>query len=486
MKNNNYEVLSKVKDISFYVIMLLFILMGFWMCFNSTIWADEAFTIEIVKHSFIDIIKLDAIDVHPPLYYLIYKVFVELFLKNGDTECLIRIGKIVSLIPYLILVCIGFTDIKRKYGKKVAFLFNVMITGMPCMLLYATEIRMYSWSLLFVTCAFLQAIEIIKKGNNRNFVLLALFSAAASYTHYFACVSAIVIYLELILFFFFTKRRKKFLYTFLSGIGVAVMYVPWIWIFMSQLKDVQESYWIEPVSMKGFILQVLFLFYKGPATPFILVVTTLGFIYAVIAFRKGHAEPFLGIGVWIGTIIAGNTLSLLIRPIFVSRYQIASAGCLWLALAIALSGINNKRLKDLTVFILVSACLAVNLSYVKSDYELNRNTQITVATLDRYMREDTVIISDYMHIHTVVATQYPKNENVVFKQELKQLTKLVYSDCNLTRCDENTIDEYMGKDILLLEHNGELHKLLNKKGVETLNLGQYSIDCYTFDLYITK
>ena len=354
---------------------------------------------------------------------------------GGGTERLIQIGKIVSLIPYLILVCIGFTSIKREYGTKVAFLFNVMITGMPCMLLCATEIRMYSWSLLFVTCAFLQALRIIKEDNTRSFILLALFSTAAAYTHYFACVSAIIIYLELLMFFFFTKRREKLVYTFFSGIGVVVMYIPWLWIFMSQLKEVQGSYWIEPVSVKGVITQFAFMFRKKPGTPFVLMVSGLGFLYVVIAFIKGRMAPFFGVGVWAGTIIAGNVLSILIRPIFVSRYQIASAGCLWLALAIALSEIDNKKLKKWATLVLVSSCLFVNLSYVKSDYETNKNTQITAAALDQYLQEDTVIISDNNHIQRVVAVKYPENENVVFEHPLTELTKSVYSDCNLTRCD---------------------------------------------------
>ena len=72
-----------VKIKLFYVIPLLFVLLGCLMCFNDTIWVDEAFSVEMVKHSFIEIIKLDALDVHPPLYYLIYKTCAEPFLENG-------------------------------------------------------------------------------------------------------------------------------------------------------------------------------------------------------------------------------------------------------------------------------------------------------------------------------------------------------------------------------------------------------------------
>ena len=80
------DIQSKVKNISFYAIPLLFVLLGCLMCFNDTIWVDETFSVEMVKHSFIDMIKLDAMDVHPPLYYLNYKTCAELFLENGGVQ----------------------------------------------------------------------------------------------------------------------------------------------------------------------------------------------------------------------------------------------------------------------------------------------------------------------------------------------------------------------------------------------------------------
>ena len=66
------------------------------------------------------------------------------------------------------------------------------------MLKYSTEIRMYSWGMLFVTCAFLQLAKILSdnEDNRKAFCLLTVFSALAAYTHYFACASAIVIYGE--------------------------------------------------------------------------------------------------------------------------------------------------------------------------------------------------------------------------------------------------------------------------------------------------
>lgn len=391
----------------------------------------------------------------------------------------------------MLLICIGFTNIKREYGARAAFLFNIMVTGLPPMLLYATEIRMYSWSLLFVSCAFLQAIKIMKgKAVSVDFLLLTFFSAAAAYTHYFACVSAIIIYLELLLTFILNKKWEKLIYTILSGIGVVALYIPWLFVFISQLNVVQESYWIEEVSLKGFILQVLFVFGERRCVTFLfLAVAFVSFINAVVLFIKGCKESILiilGIGVWLGTILAGTILSILIRPIFISRYEIPSVGCLCLALAIALSEIANRKLKRCMTLLLLAACLIVNLVYVKSDYETNRKTEIAVATLDEYIQKDTVILSDDNQIQRVVAMQYPENENVVVGKDLTSLSKAVYSDCNLSRCEENELDKYTEENALLLEREGRLHEIINQSSIETIYLGEYRVASYTFDLYQVK
>lgn len=86
MKDKSYDIYIKTKNVMFYAVPLLFLLMGILTCFNDTIWVDEAFSVELVKHSFVDIIKLDATDVHPPLYYLIYKLFAMPILIIGGVQ----------------------------------------------------------------------------------------------------------------------------------------------------------------------------------------------------------------------------------------------------------------------------------------------------------------------------------------------------------------------------------------------------------------
>ena len=66
--------MKKIKELAFYCIPMIMIICSFITIFENTIWVDEAYSLELAKHSMIDLIKIDSLDVHPPLYYIILKV----------------------------------------------------------------------------------------------------------------------------------------------------------------------------------------------------------------------------------------------------------------------------------------------------------------------------------------------------------------------------------------------------------------------------
>ena len=49
------------------------------LCFNHNVWADEAYTLAMIKNDYAGIIGKTAVDVHPPLYYFIAKTAALLF-----------------------------------------------------------------------------------------------------------------------------------------------------------------------------------------------------------------------------------------------------------------------------------------------------------------------------------------------------------------------------------------------------------------------
>ena len=480
--------MKKIKELAFYCIPMIMIICSFITIFENTIWVDESFSLELAKHSMIDLIKLDSLDVHPPLYYIILKVG---YIILGGIWDYIWIGKFMSLIPYIILILIGIFVIRKKFGETVAFYFNIFVVGMPQMLKYSTEIRMYSWGMLFVTCAFLQLAKILSdnEDNRKAFCLLTVFSALAAYTHYFACASAIVIYAELFVLSLIRKSYGRIKSIIISGLGVVVLYLPWLFVFIAQTSAVKECYWISPVTLGTIKKNVLFLFNtKTIVEVAIVLLVIVASIKAIKMFAKKENDiAICGIGVWGGTILLGVVLSLVIRPIFVSRYMMGASACFWLGIAIALSKIEMDKLKKFIVVIASCICIVESLLYVKNEFRTEKNLSDTYQVLNENINAETKIISDYNQVQKVVSYYFPQNESIVVGENLSDMTIMVYASCNLKRVESvNDLDVDSFSNVLVLDKYGEINKELEKKVESIEYLGNFKMDRYQFDVYYIK
>ena len=156
LKNIIGKLDSKVLYILGNIINLLTFLGLIYINFSSAdIWADEACTIQTVRHGFLSITQLTGIDVHPPLYYYIVKLFCCLVPLSDE----IMIGRIVSLLPYVILWFVAAKYVVNKIGG-LGIILPVCICQFYPIVSNFNEIRMYSWGMLFVTLAALLGVDI--------------------------------------------------------------------------------------------------------------------------------------------------------------------------------------------------------------------------------------------------------------------------------------------------------------------------------------
>ena len=126
------------------------------LCFNNNIWTDEGFTIDLLRNcnTFAEVCDFTAADVHPPLYYLILKVFTDLFGMN------LTLMKIVSILPMLMTMALGPLLFQKEFGYRTSLLFVIILGTLPCTMEYAVQVRMYSWAILFVTLCGIEAYRI--------------------------------------------------------------------------------------------------------------------------------------------------------------------------------------------------------------------------------------------------------------------------------------------------------------------------------------
>ena len=251
------------------------------LCFSSDIWYDELFTVGMIEHSYGDLIAFTARDVHPPLYYCIVKFVVDLCKLVSPLADPVVIAKVVSVLPYFILLVYGVTFIRRRFGIFAGGLFLFCTIAMPQLSSYTVEVRMYSFALLFVTAAYLHAYGTItcceedgyaekmcngqpscergKKDGTDNGktrkcrmhgIALVCYGLAAAYTQYFACVAVIMVYFYVLVAFLLGERDR--IKEWLLWVAVSIVgYVPWLYVLFRQITAVREDYWILPLTWRS-------------------------------------------------------------------------------------------------------------------------------------------------------------------------------------------------------------------------------------------
>lgn len=316
-------------------LIVLFTVMYISLIFNKSIWIDEAYTMQIVRENdFLGIIKTTAKDVHPPLYYLLAECLTSVL---GDT---FWVYKLLSIIPMVLTMSFAFSRVKPWWGERAALLFIIMINAIPCVLEYVVQMRMYTWAMFFVTWAGLCAYGMYRHEEDmkRFCVQLAASSILACYTHNYAMISCVCIYLIMGIYAFLKcKKSGKWMLLILwlaSGAAVAVLYLPWLFVLIKQTSDRIENYWIEPITLR--VIPEYFAFLFGSELPYSTVMYLILCAAAVaICIRKREVCGLLALAVPVMTATIGITVSILVSPFFVGRYLLPCVGLLALFIALA-------------------------------------------------------------------------------------------------------------------------------------------------------
>ncbi|MDE6211850.1 MAG: hypothetical protein K2M70_00035 [Lachnospiraceae bacterium] len=422
------------------------------LCFSRDIWYDELFTVSMAEHSYGELIRFTAADVHPPLYYMIVKFFTDLCKLIMPGIGTVIPAKLVSTLPYLLLLLYSVIWIRKRWGIFTGGLFLFCVTAMPQLPAYTVEVRMYSWSLLFVTAAFWHAHGCLME--NRRYLhgtALVLYGLAAAYTQYFAAVAVGMVYLYLLVMFLCLDRgrlREWICYAVASVVG----YVPWLFALVEQISAVRESYWILPLTWRSLGGCVKFLMKPAFANDVLNTVWAVVLFAAYVAvvgyavlpeflsknrenekklyhngrqIREDQAVYMLaGVGVLAGLVAFGFASSILIRPIFVYRYMIPALGCLWFSFALGLDEMLCKlkeqtkpdialcKLKRTLGLLLTIFVIAVGLRDYRAfcgeeEYKIVSMRE-TETALSLIAPEDTVIYN-FDQVQAVTAYYLPQN-----------------------------------------------------------------------------
>ena len=511
------------------------------LSFSIDIWYDELFSMEFAMRPVSELISLTGRDVHPPLYYMIVRGFLLLGqslgivgYENGMLAPEI-LAKLVSVFPFFVLLIYGLTTVRKHFGFLAAGIFSFAIVSMPQLPEYTTEIRMYSYSILFVTAALLHGFSLIrnmKKGNGAGWDIadgaaLWLYSTAAAYTHYYAAFCAGIIYTILLIWMLvlYIRRMKdkkgeanpvnfKALALVVVGMNLtAISYIPWVSVVLSQVGAVKTNYWIQPVGLRslGSCIKHLFKGYFGNdllatvlAVCFFVLVAFL-FIRTVIRAARAK-EPDAAFTLYAFSILpllvmAGLVASVLIRPVFVPRYMLPAYGAFWLSVAI-MTGREYKELMEskklpsaaaVLMMVLILVVGAVDFKAFIGNEEYRKVKMDETLELFEGLSSDTIIISNFNHVQSLLSYYLNRDggeEHKIYLYQDKAEPLINETVPGLESLDDPIdIANYLdgGKKVLFLGSFNSREVLLkewkDEFGITSENQGSFLMERYWFDVF---
>jgi len=349
------------------IFLLIFVLSVIFYTFNigfSDLWSDEVYTKAMVDGSFSDLYANFRNDLHPPLYYLALRLFTYVF---GLSAISLRLFSVIGVLSTLLL---GYFAGQRIFGKQGAIYFCLMLLSVPMLASYSHEARMYTWAAFSVTGVFIYSCLFMKTGKNRDLAFLFIFTVAAMYIHYYSMVAAFVANAFVFIYMLRTKN-KKWLSHLVSLLLAALLFLPWLFMFIVQINKVQHAFWAPEINFSTML--------SCFTTPFTEQYWTTGYsialiilIYCLIVFTivKSFSKSFseyritlwLSLFVFMGTLLVVTIISLFFQPILFSRYVMSIVTMLIVPPTILFIHIKFKWLKIILIAIILFLGIRVSIS----------------------------------------------------------------------------------------------------------------------------
>lgn len=459
MKNVNK---MQILHIAVIIIGAIFMILG---AFHTNIWFDEAYTVGLVNHSFLDIIKIGIHDVHPLFYYLFLKGFT---VFTGKSIIAMRMFSILGMV---ILSTIGYTHIRKDFGEKTGIIFSILISTLPVTLSYSNEIRMYSWAAVFVLLTAVYAYRITKDSSIKNWVLFSTFSLISAYTHYFAMMSIGLINLVLFIYIIINRKKEKNMYKWLaSATAQIVLFIPGLIVFIKQAFRVAGGFWIN-IQYPDIFVDILKFNFLGETTNkyiniFILCFAIIFYLYLIVKTVKEYKKdktkivtPIIFAGIYLGVIVVALIVSN-ISDIFTTRYTIPMLGLLVLYIAYVLS-VSNNKITFLACAIIIALSINNNILFLNKNYDKS-NLQLC-DTINEQIEENDIFVYSEIGLGSIIAEYYPNNQQYFYNAEhwtVEEAYK-AFAPQMKTIEDLQEIENYTGRIWIIDGDNNKIYDIIS-------------------------
>jgi uncharacterized membrane protein len=149
---------------------------------TSSLWLDEALTVNISQLPVGDMVRWLRHDGHPPLYYLLLHVWTDLF-GTGDVAV-----RALSGVFGLLTLPLAWIAGRRRGGPLLGWITVAFVALSPFAVRYSDEARMYSLVMLLAFAGYLLLDDVLRRGRAGllRYAGITAVTAALLYTNYWA------------------------------------------------------------------------------------------------------------------------------------------------------------------------------------------------------------------------------------------------------------------------------------------------------------
>ncbi len=379
------NILKKLTKNKLLIFLLIFAVATVFYLFKigfSDLWSDEIYTKSMVGGSLSDFFAKFKNDLHPPLYYLELRLFTGLFGLNAISL------RLFSVLGVLSTILLGYFAGQRVFGKQGALYFCLMLISVPMLAAYSHQARMYTWAAFSVTGVFIYSYLFMKTGKNRDLVLLFVFTVLAMYTHYYSMAAAFVANMFVFLHLLITKN-KKWLPHLISLLLATVLFLPWLFMFITQVKKVQHAFWAPEVSLSAILSCFTVPFTEQFWTTnysfsLNILIYSLVVFTIVISFAKSFSEHrlvlWLSLFIFLGTLLVVTIISLYSQPILSTRYIMTIVIMLVIPPTILFTRMKIKWLKIVLLSVILFLGIRISISNFNFSYGPYKQTIEYIST----------------------------------------------------------------------------------------------------------
>jgi mannosyltransferase len=333
---------------------------------DRVLWFDEANSMLIARAGPAEIIDAVRDDTHSPFYYLILHYWQSVV--GGETGARL-LSVLAGVATVAVVYSLGCALVGRGGGVAAA----AFLAGCPLHVWYSQEIRMYAVQTLLVALSFLFMVLAFRRQRLALWIGYSVATALSLYAQYASIYAVIAQNIFVVACYW--HDRPKLRSWFIWQAVAAMLFAPWLPVFISQTKMAMGSSWLGPLEFSR-VLAFFSLFsgaYLGdPHGRFVSVAITLVALVisaAILLRRRESRQSTVLLVLWFVVPLVLLVLQSLNQNRFLPRVLLCTTPPFALLLGCAVTQPGKMASYALAVLTGI-ALLAANVYALKNYYSL--------------------------------------------------------------------------------------------------------------------